>query len=267
MDVSIILLNYNTFELSCACLNSLIEKTRNINYEIILVDNASTECNPEKFKETFPSIILVKNEINVGFAKGNNLGIKHAKGEYIVLLNSDTELTENSISICYNELIKQDNIGAATCRLVGSNGALQHNCQSFPSATKKILEILRIHKLFSKKLQSDYLQGFYWNYNKQGFPDWIWGTFFMFKKSDLKMLPEGKLNDDFFMYIEDMKWSFDFRKIGLRMFYTPETTIIHHSGGSAGKSNEMVNKNYNLFLNSNYNYIHKKIIKFTDTIK
>ena len=258
--ISIIIINFNTFELTCKCIRSVISHTLKLHFEIIIVDNASKECAPEKFKEIFPSIILVKSEINLGFAKGNNLGIQQSKGNVILLLNSDTELTEDSISICYNELMKFEKAGAITCKLLNADNSVQHNCQSFPSAIKIMFEKIRIHKLFSNQFRSDYLQGFYWNYDKAGFPDWIWGTFFMFKKSVLKKLPEGKLNDDYFMYIEDIKWSFDFRKTGLKMFYTPETAIIHHSGGSGGKKSDMILKNYQQFLDNNYNFINKTFI-------
>src|SRR5437763_942905 len=94
--LSIIIINYNTFELTCNCIESVIQYTTTIPYEIILVDNASTECDAELFKKRFPQIKLVKNPENNGFAKGNNLGIKHAEGDAILLLNSDTYLKVNS---------------------------------------------------------------------------------------------------------------------------------------------------------------------------
>ena len=264
--VSIIVINFNTFQLTCNCIRSIYDKTMDVRFEIILVDNASTECSSDKFKELFPAIVLVKSESNLGFAKGNNLGIQHSKGEVILLLNSDTELTQDSISICYYELMKQEHAGAITCKLLGLDNVLQHNCQAFPSAIKMIMEKTRIHKLFSKQFRSSYLQGFYWNYNKVGFPDWIWGTFFMFKKSILSHLPGNKLNDDYFMYIEDMKWCWDLRNANLKVLYIPNTSIIHHFRGSGGKTNELVEKNYQAFLDNNFNTIHKKIINFTRRI-
>src|SRR4051812_12404319 len=98
MQVSIIIVNYNTFELTSDCIRSVIAFTIGLEYEIILVDNASTECAPEEFLKEFPAVQLVKSETNGGFAYGNNLGIQHASGTRILLLNSDTALTEDSIS-------------------------------------------------------------------------------------------------------------------------------------------------------------------------
>lgn len=259
--VSVIIVNYNTFQLTCNCIKSVIEKTKEVPYEIILVDNASTDNDADDFKKLFPQINLVKSKDNMGFAKGNNLGIAQAKGEFILLLNSDTELIENSIFICYNEFLQRKNIGVLTCKLVYPNHSIQHNCQAFPSIIKIWLEKTRLHKLFSKKFRSSYLQGFYWNYDVFGYPDWIWGTFFMFRKNTLNVLTKKKLNEDFFMYMEDMQWCHDFYKHKIKIAYTPTTTIIHYSGGSNGDRTEMINKNYQLFLEKNYNAIHKKLLR------
>ena len=103
--VSIVIINYNTFQLTCQCIQSVIDLTGQVTYEIILVDNASSECDASLFKEKFPSITLVKNPDNSGFAKGNNLGIQHALGDIILLLNSDTYLTEDAVS--KSELIQE----------------------------------------------------------------------------------------------------------------------------------------------------------------
>ncbi|MFN3315581.1 MAG: glycosyltransferase, partial [Raineya sp.] len=83
--LSIIIINYNTFSLTCKCIESILQYTQGVSYEIILVDNASTECDADKFLEFFPQITLIKSPENVGFARGNNLGLQYAKGEYILL--------------------------------------------------------------------------------------------------------------------------------------------------------------------------------------
>jgi GT2 family glycosyltransferase len=102
--VSVIIINYNTFQLTCACIESVVAHTT-IPYEIILVDNCSTECDADRFKDKFPFIRLIKNPVNNGFASGNNLGIAATKGDIILLLNSDTYLTESSIDKSVNYLI------------------------------------------------------------------------------------------------------------------------------------------------------------------
>ena len=97
MVVSIIIINYNTFELTSQCIASVEEQTKGIAYEIILVDNASKECSPQQFTAKFPTIHLIESSVNLGFAGGNNLGIAAAQGDVILLLNSDTKLINNAV--------------------------------------------------------------------------------------------------------------------------------------------------------------------------
>ena len=104
MKVSIIVINYNTFNLTSKCLRTIYQNTVGVSFEILVVDNASTECSPGRFKEEFPEIIVVENKENIGFAKGNNIGIAKASGDVVLLLNSDTELVEDSISLCCKKL-------------------------------------------------------------------------------------------------------------------------------------------------------------------
>src|ERR1700679_2214851 len=99
MELSIIIINYNTFGLTCNCIQSIYDKLTDVEYEIVLVDNASVECDPNLFKEKFSGITLVINPVNTGFTGGNNTGIEYSKGEYLLLLNSDTELINNAPKI------------------------------------------------------------------------------------------------------------------------------------------------------------------------
>ena len=125
MDVSIIIINYNTCQLSKAAIHSVIEKTKDCSYEIIVVDNHSTE-DASSLKEKFPSIHYIQSDKNLGFAGGNNLGIQEANGEYILLLNSDTLLKNDAVSIVFNYLKARPNMAVASARLEYPNGRLQH---------------------------------------------------------------------------------------------------------------------------------------------
>jgi len=228
VDISIIIINYNTFELTCKCIESVIKHTRHIHYEIILVDNASTECAPELFKKEFPDIILVKSEKNFGFAKGSNLGIKYAGGKYILLLNSDVLFTENSVLKCADKLTSLPyDTAVITCKLIYPDGKIQYQCNRFPGITNQFIELTRLHKLFSGKKRAARFLSSYFPHLSDIYPDWIWGTFFMFKKECLSLLPGNKLNEDYFMYCEDMKWCYDFKKAGKRVYYFAGTSVVH----------------------------------------
>lgn len=261
IQLSIIIINYNTHDLTCKCLNSVYDNMSGTEFEVVLVDNASTETNPIVFKENFPQIKLVENKENVGFAAGNNIGIQNAQGEYILLLNSDAFLKDDSTLIGINFLKENENLGVVTGKLIYPDGKLQHNCQSFPSVFKKYLEKFRLHKFLSTKQQSTILSGFYGDYSKTMYPDWVWGTYFLFQKSNLNLLKNEQLADDFFMYMEDMQWCLEFKKAGLKCVYLPRIEVIHEMGGSKGSKNTMISENFNRFLRMYYSKIEYFLLK------
>jgi GT2 family glycosyltransferase len=251
--LSVIIINYNTFSLTCKCIESLIQYTQELSYEIILIDNNSTECNPDLFKQKFPKIHLIKNEVNLGFAKGNNLGLQQAKGDAILLLNSDTELKENSLKIAINKLNSYPKTGILSCRLIYPDGRIQSCCQRFPSVQLELIELLRLQKLLPVKQREKLLLGSFFDHRTEAEVDWVWGTFFMFRKEILKELPEQKLSDNFFMYGEDRQWCYEIKKqTGLAVTYFPKTAIIHHLSASTLKTS--LNKQ-RLMIKHEYEFI------------
>lgn len=265
MDVSVIILNFNTFDVTCQCIRSIIEKTSECSFEIIVVDNGSTERSAKDFLKLFPQIILCENPVNVGFAKGNNCGITKATGEYVLLLNSDTVLQNDAISICFHSLKKGRNIGVIGCRLEYEDGTHQHSCQRFPSLRYKLFELLRLQKILPKKLSGKILLGYFFDHTTFVFPDWIWGTFFMFKKSLLNELPENKLADDFFMYVEDMQWCMDFRKCGCQVAFEPRGKVIHLMEGQKNpRKLLLMETNREAFMKRNYSSFRVRLFKQLD---
>ncbi|MCS6821248.1 MAG: glycosyltransferase family 2 protein [Microscillaceae bacterium] len=232
VDVSIIIINYNTYELTSKCIASVLAHTKDVNYEIILIDNASQECDAQLFLTQFPSIRLIKSPQNVGFSKGNNLGIAVAQGEYILLLNSDTELIENSIKICIERMQAEEKIGVLSCSLIYPNGEYQSIANRFPSIQLELIELLRINKLLSASQRSHQLMGRYIQHHRESYVDWVWGAFFLTKRRIIEQFPENKLPDDFFMYFEDVEWCYLIRKMGYKVLYYPKTKIIHHLSAS-----------------------------------
>ena len=234
MKVSVIIINYNTFDLSCDCIRSVIKYTEGTEYEIILVDNASTNCDPDKFLAAFPQIILVKSLVNGGFAHGNNLGIEKASGEYILLLNSDTVLQENSISKSLACMETQKSIGVLGCRLVFPDGKIQYTVRRFKSVGWELLNLFRfILFLIPYKKRARLMLGKYFHYDEDIDCDWIGGAFFLLPRRIIDQLPRKKLDERFFMYGEDQVWCDQFQKLGYRIFFYAGTTVIHiHSGST-----------------------------------
>ena len=250
MDVSVIIINYNTFDLTCSCIRSIKKFTVDIVYEIIVVDNASTERPAPDFLVEFPDLKLVANSENVGFARGNNIGIELASGQYILLLNSDAELLNNSLVIVSAFLKKNPDVAAASARLQYPDGRVQHNCQRFPSVKYQLMELLRLQKIIPDVKKS--LFGPFFDYNSVAYPDWVWGTFFMFRRELRTQLPNQKLPDNFFMYVEDMQWCMEFRRLGFEIAFCPEAKVSHLVGGSSGKKEASMKVNLDEFMKLYY---------------
>ena len=259
--ISIIILNYNTFDLACQCIESIYEYTKNVDFEIIIVDNASTMDEPDNFLELFPKIKLVKNTENRGFAGGCNDGIKVAKGDTILLLNSDTKLLNDAISITYDFLNTHPNVGIVTCRLENEDGSPQNNCYHFPSISKTLIELLRLQKFFPKSNFKKTLYGYFFDYDIIAYPDYIWGAFFMFPRKLLDIFPNQLLPETFWMYFEDMEWCWLARQAGYEVVFVPDGRVLHYGGKNHNpKALKMMNDNFNQFLKLYYNKMNAWII-------
>jgi GT2 family glycosyltransferase len=263
MQVSVIIINYNTFQLTCEAVASIMEHTKGVSYEIIVVDNASTECDPGLFAERFPSIKLVRNPDNSGFAKGNNLGITHASGDTILLFNSDAACLNDALTLTYQALMAEPKLGLTTARLQYPDGRVQHSCGRFPSFSLQMMELLRLQKFMSAETRGEVLQGAFFSYDKPLYPDWVWGTYYHLKREVIDKMPGQHLADDFFMYAEDLQWSYTVRELGYTIKYVPEARVLHHFSQSTKKEKllnqgNMILRNEDIFLQREYGWARTK---------
>jgi GT2 family glycosyltransferase len=239
MQLSIVIINYNTYQLTCNCILSIKEKLQDLSYEIILVDNASTECNPQLFKEKFPDINLIASAVNTGFTGGNNMGIAQAKGDYLLLLNSDTELINNAPKICYDYMQSHPEVGMTTAQLLYLDGRVQYNCRRFRTITWELLEVIPVYKLLPKKRREQLMLHHYFDHQSFANCDWVWGAFMMFPRRIITELKGQKLSDDFFMYCEDVLWCWDFKQLGYQIHFLPQAKVMHVHKGSVSKDKWM----------------------------
>jgi GT2 family glycosyltransferase len=261
MDVSIVIINYNTYALICDCVRSVIEFTKELTYEIIVVDNASKEFDSQSFKTKFPSVKLILSEENLGFAGGNNLGNQYATGKYILLLNSDTYLKENSILTTFKYLETRPKVGVVSARLIFPDGRYQSVAQRFPSPKYLLMELLRLQKFLPKKQAGKLLLGAFFNHDENTEVDWVWGAYFMFRKEILDRLPEKKLDDSYFMYFEDMQWCMDIKKLGYQIHYYADAEVVHIMGGSSGSKTKLMEQYEPVFLKRNYSKVEVWLIQ------
>ncbi len=238
--VSVVIINYNTFKITCDCIASVIQHTRNCDYEIVLVDNASPNDNPDEFLKLFPGIKLIKSTENGGFAKGNNLGIAAARGDVILLLNSDTVLTEDSISLALAELKRHETIGPLGVRLVYPDGKLQHTARRFRSIRNELLDLARpLLKLLPYEKRSDLMLNQYFHGDRNTWCDWVSGAFFMFHRQMLDKMPGNKLDERYFMYGEDQLWCLQAQQLGYPGYYYAGTTVIHIHAASTAPAKQL----------------------------
>lgn len=239
-DLSIIILNYNTQDLLRQCLTSLIEnckacfeqvflrkvKIENCEYEVIVVDNASSDGSPEMVKKEFPQAKLIANPENWGFAKGNNVALRQAQGKYILLLNSDTVVEKETLPRMIKFMEENPKVGVATCRVELADGSLDLAChRGFPTPWASLTYFLGLEKLFPKsRIFGRYHLGFL-PLDKIHEIDSPVGAFYLLKKEVINQV--GLLDEDYFMYGEDLDWSFRIKKAGWKLVYYPHVKIIH----------------------------------------
>lgn len=235
MDLSIIIVNYNTFQLTCNCIQSIRKEVKDLTYEIVLVDNASVECDPHLFLEKFPELKLIASTTNTGFAGGNNIGIREAVGNYLLLLNSDTELRNNAPKICFDYMQDHPEVGMTTAQLVYPDGRLQYSCRRFRTITWELLEIFPLYRLLPKKRREQLMLHHYFDHQRTAKCDWVWGTYMFFPRRIMMQLEGNKLAEDFFMYVEDVRWCWDFKNLGYEIHFLPEAKVMHIHKGSSSK--------------------------------
>ncbi|HOI30941.1 MAG TPA: glycosyltransferase family 2 protein [Melioribacteraceae bacterium] len=231
IDVSIIIVNYNAFDLLDKCLGSLFNFCKGTVNEIFVVDNNSTSGNIEKLTAKYSGVRLIKNESNIGFAAANNVALPFVKGKYILFLNNDTVFREDSIKTVY-DFAESKTVPVFTgIQLLNSDLSKQESVVEFPGLWNTITENLFLYKLFAgKKLFDKYWQ------NRVTFEepvevDVIRGAF-MFCPSAKIMEMKG-FDERFFFYSEETDLCKRFKDSGGRVFFNPSTSIIHYGGASA----------------------------------
>jgi GT2 family glycosyltransferase len=240
MDVSVIIVNYNTFTLTSDCIRSVMSHTKAVTFEIIVVDNASMEQDASDFLIEFPQIKLIKSDRNGGFAVGNNLGIKEATGEYTLLLNSDTYLKEDSISLAVEFLKQNKKAGILGCRMTFPDGKVQYSARRFRSISWELLDLFRfIPMLMPYKTRAKKMLGKYFHHDENINADWVNGAFLLFPRAVLLNFSDKKLDERFFMYGEDQLWCEQCKKAGYDITFFAGTTIIHINSGSTDISKQL----------------------------
>lgn len=238
MNVSIIIVSWQVRELLEKCLKSIFNQTTDINFEVFVIDNNSQDGTVAMVENTYPEVNLIVNDENLGFAKANNQAIVKSKGEYILLLNPDTEITDNSIQKTYKFMKGNVNIGITGCKIINPDGSIQKSIRSFPDLESHILILTKLHNFLpnSKSLKKYYLPDF--DYKKTQEVQQVMGAFFMINRKMLNQI--GLLDESFFIWYEEVDLCRRAIDDNWQVFYYSDAHIIHHQGKSFSKKTAII---------------------------
>ncbi len=229
--LSIVIVSWNTREILKRCLETVLEHLSQVSYEIIVVDNASTDGSPDMVSSEYPSVRLLRNERNSGFGRANNQGMRVARGCWHLLLNSDTMLVDDSVARLLHHVSATPKVGVAQCQLRMENDRLQHSAYRFPSVRLALIEGLGLYKVLSATRAGTLLLSGYWDYAEERDVDWVSGAFMLLPAQVFH--DTGGFDERLFMYGEDMEWCYRIRDHGWRIRYFPWARITHMRHASA----------------------------------
>jgi O-antigen biosynthesis protein len=268
-QLSVIIVNYNVKHFLEHCLTALFKAGKHIKLEVFVVDNNSVDGSVNMIKEKFPQVQLIENKTNVGFSKANNQAIKLAQGEYILLLNPDTVVEESTFEKCIAFMNENPDAGALGVKMIDGKGRfLPESKRSLPTPAIAFFKIFGFSAIFPKsKIFGRYHLGFL-DKNQIHTVDILTGAFMFLRKEICDKI--GYLDEDYFMYGEDIDYSYRILKAGYKNYYYPDTTIIHYKGESTKKGSlNYVFTFYNamiIFARKNFPVSHARlfnsIIKF-----
>jgi GT2 family glycosyltransferase len=234
MELSVIIVNYNVKHFLEQCLHSVLKASKNISVEIFVVDNNSADGSTQLVKEKFPQVRLIENKINVGFSKANNQAIKAAKGRYILLLNPDTVVEENTFAKGIAFMEQHPDAGGLGVKMIdGKGNFLPESKRGLPTPWVAFCKMFGLSKLFPKSKKFGKYHLSYLNENETHEVEVLAGAFMLLRKETLEKV--GLLDETFFMYGEDIDLSYRITLGGYKNYYYPETTIIHYKGESTKK--------------------------------
>ncbi|OGM08291.1 hypothetical protein A2W13_02470 [Candidatus Woesebacteria bacterium RBG_16_36_11] len=233
--LSIIILNYNTRDLLNECLLSLKKVVNEVDFEIIVSDNGSTDGSLEMLKQDFPDILVIENQSNLGFAAGNNRVKSYVKGEYVLFLNSDTLMHANTLRESIKYLEEHQDVGAMTCKMKLPGGELDKDARrSFITPWIGLVHLfLKLDRIFP---ESKYFARYWYGFISPDIEhevDVLQGAFLLTRKKVLDSI--DWFDEDYFIDGEDIDLCWRIKEKGWKIIYYPKVTIIHIKGASKGK--------------------------------
>ncbi len=228
VDVSVIIVAWNVRQFLHDCLKSVYEKTRDIDFEVIYVDNASEDGSVEMVQEHFAEARIIENDKNQGFIKANNQGIEVAQGRYVLLLNSDTILLDNAIARTVRFADANPDAAVFGCKVLNPDRTIQRTCFMYPSVLNMFLAATYLYRMFPKSRFFGRERMTWWGFDEAREVETICGCFSLVRKEAIDQV--GLMDDRYFVYGDDPDWCYRFKRAGWKIMFTPGGQIIHYGG-------------------------------------
>ncbi len=229
--LSIVIVSFNTREVLRECLERVAKFVSSADTEIFVVDNASADGSARMTAESFPRVKLIESERNVGFAAGNNLALKSASGKYMLLLNSDAFLLENTLEPTIRFMEENPDCGVLGIRLTGRDGKLQPSARKLPDAWNKFLVITGIASKFPRSKIFGGPDFSWWNHDETKEVGWVPGAYFLTRKDVIDRI--GFLDERYFLYYEETDFCLSAKRAGWKVLFYPHAEVIHLGGESS----------------------------------
>jgi hypothetical protein len=231
MTLAIVIVTWNNRDDVRACLGSLGDLPPE--WQLWLVDNASTDGTTDLVRAEFPHVRLITNIENVGFARANNQVIEQTDTDFVLLLNPDTECGASAIHAALREMEAHPEAGVVAVQLRGSDGSLQPSCARFPRVLLNFLQVSELAALLPRSVRSRLLLSTWWEHDEPRTVDWVTGAFLLVRRAAIRAA--GMLSPEYFLYYEEVEWCYRIRQAGHTVRFTPAARIIHHGNRSAAQ--------------------------------
>lgn len=233
MDVSVVVVSFNTRELLAACLRSIYETANGLSCEVIVVDNASSDGSAGMVSRDFPGATLIRSDVNLGFARANNVAIRASSGRYVLALNSDAQLLPGTLQAMVGFLDDNPCVAVVGAQLLNPDGSFQGSYADFPSFAGELLLMSKLASLVRSPTFPSYPAE---RSRKACSVDWVFGACMMARRAAIDVV--GLLDEDYFMYTEETDWCYRMRQAGWQVYYLPGAVAVHRSRASAASAPE-----------------------------
>jgi GT2 family glycosyltransferase len=224
IKLSVVILNYNTTKLTEACLESVFKSKTDFEFEVLVSDNGSTDGSIEMVKTRFPQVKLIENNANLGFSKGNNVAIKQSRGQYVLLLNSDTTVDPDAFDVSVKYMDAHPNVGVLGGKLILPDGSLDKATRrKFPNPANAFLRLFGLSKYSDYNIDTPI--------DQETEIDATVGAYMMVRRRAIEKV--GMLDEEYFMYGEDLDWCWQIKHGGYKIVYYPAARITHYKYGSS----------------------------------